>query len=430
MEQAAEAATVAVVPQDLLFVNGDLGAALDHQRRLLAEEVDSAPEEHVLQVDENAWAAALVERYEAEAPVLQPEDWSISKPEEIRVDVSHDQSRAIWSEGPVYISGFRVSVHVPFTGDAGVFGMRASSFTYNPPRGSVRGNEVVKVIEYPHDAQANIRGIADTFVSDLQQYLGWARSDIEAFNRTLEGEARGAISRRRERLIRLRDQVAEAGIPVRGEAGDRTYIASALVRRPGPPMARQAASTPMPLEPVLADQTFEHILEIVRSVGRDMERSPATYREMGEEDLRQVIVAMLNTHYRGETTAEAFNLTGKTDILVRHEGRNLFIAECKVWSGAKGFSATIDQLFGYAAWRDTKLAVVMFVRQADLTAVIEAARTALENHPQFLEPGQVSEETELRATMTWAGDDRRHADLNVFLVHLPPVEARRGRRQR
>jgi hypothetical protein len=196
-------ATVAVVPQNLLFSKGDLRAALDHQLHLLGEEVDTAPEEHVLQVDESAWVAALVERYQVEAPVLQPEDWSMSKPEEIRVDVSHDQSRAIWSEGPVYISGFRVSVHVPFTGDAGVFGMRASSFTYNPPRGSVCGNEVVKVIEYPHDAQANIRGIADTFVSDLQQYLGWARSDIDAFNGALEGQACGAISRRRERLLIL-----------------------------------------------------------------------------------------------------------------------------------------------------------------------------------------------------------------------------------
>jgi hypothetical protein len=419
------------VPQELLFSTGDLRAALDHQLRVLVEEVDSAPEQHVLQVDEGAWAAALVERYQVDAPALQPEDWSISKPEEIRVDVSHDPSRSIWGEGPALISGFRVSVHVPFTGDAGVFKMQASSFSFNPPRGSVQGHDVVKVIDYPHDASANIRGIADQFVSDLQRYLGWARSDIEAFNRTLDGQARGAISRRRERLLRLHDQVAQAGIPVRGESGGKTYIASTLVRRPAPPpLAMQPTSAPMPLEPVLADERFEHILEIVRSVGRDMERSPATYREMGEEDLRQIIVAALNTHYRGETTAEAFNLTGKTDILVRHEGRNLFIAECKVWSGAKGFSDTIDQIFRYAAWRDTKLAVVMFVRQADLSAVAEGARSALENHPQFVESRPATEETELRATMSWPGDDRRHADLNVFLVHIPPVEARRGRRQR
>jgi hypothetical protein len=33
----------------------------------------------------------------------------------------------------------------------------------------------------------------------------------------------------------------------------------------------------------------------------------------------------LNTHYAGRAHAEAFNHGGKTDILIRHEGRNLFI---------------------------------------------------------------------------------------------------------
>lgn len=33
---------------------------------------------------------------------------------------------------------------------------------------------------------------------------------------------------------------------------------------------------------------------------------------------------------------------GETDILIRHENRNLFVAECKNWVGARGFSDTTD----------------------------------------------------------------------------------------
>ena len=47
-----------------------------------------------------------------------------------------------------------------------------------------------------------------------------------------------------------------------------------------------------------------------------------------------MLVDALNTHYRGKATAEAFNFHGKTDILIRHDNQNLFIAECKYWSGA------------------------------------------------------------------------------------------------
>ena len=66
-------------------------------------------------------------------------------------------------------------------------------------------------------------------------------------------------------------------------------------------------------------------------------------------------------------------MSGKTDILVRYENQNLFIAECKFWSGKAGFSETVDQLFRYRAWRDTKLAIVMFVRERDLTTIVEKA---------------------------------------------------------
>jgi hypothetical protein len=127
----------------------------------------------------------------------------------------------------------------------------------------------------------------------------------------------------------------------------------------------------------------------------------------------------LNTHYEGRAHAEAFNVQGKTDILIRHEGRNLFICECKFWNGSEGFSGTIDQLFRYTGWRDTKLAVVMFVREKGLTAILKKARTTLEAHQQFVAWKTAAEETELRATMHWPGDDDRHADLNVFFVHTP-----------
>jgi hypothetical protein len=64
-----------------------------------------------------------------------------------------------------------------------------------------------------------------------------------------------------------------------------------------------------------------------------------------EGDLRQVLLVALKPSYPGQVTAETFNFTGKTDILVRHDDRNIFIAECKIWSGAKGFAEAIDQLF-------------------------------------------------------------------------------------
>jgi hypothetical protein len=82
-----------------------------------------------------------------------------------------------------------------------------------------------------------------------------------------------------------------------------------LVRRPTPSLPEpRADDKPPQLEPVLDERVFEHILSVIRMQGQQMEQSPALRR---------------TAH------AEGFNNQGKTDILIRHEGRNLFICECK-----------------------------------------------------------------------------------------------------
>jgi len=407
-----------------LFSDGDLRNALEGHARGMEAEIAKAPEDHLLQADEGEWVGALAERYRVDVPELHRDKWWMDKPAEIKVDVSGDPNRAIFDYSrPVLIPGIRVVVHVPFTGEADIFKFRPSQFTLNPPSGAeIRNGEVIIPVTYPADAPRDVKAEAEGVLRTIETWLGFARNNTDEVNRTLEQRARQAIQARRQRVQQTYERLHETGIPMRKpEEEPKTYIADALVRRPSPSIPPASATTrAIELEPVLSDAVYEHILEVIRGAGEAMERSPKTYAGMGEEDRRQVLLTALNTHYRGQTTAEAFNMKGKTDILVRHpEGRNLFIGECKFWEGVKGFIATIDQLFGYAAWRDTKLATVMFVREKDLTGVVEKAREALERHGQFVELGDAANETELRATMSWPGDDRRHADLNVFFVHVP-----------
>lgn len=93
---------------------------------------------------------------------------------------------------------------------------------------------------------------------------------------------------------------------------------------------------------------------------------PSIYKDKGEEDLRDHIIMTLDPNFEyGSVTGETFNKTGKTDIQLRHDSSVVFIAECKFWTGEKGFLRTIDQLLNYLTWRDTKTSVIMFVRQKD-----------------------------------------------------------------
>lgn len=152
-----KASTLIGVPADLLFNDGHLSTSLDEQARKLVAEVEAAPADHVLQTDAEEWAAALVRRWSVQVPKLDVDAMWQDEPKEVQVDVRHDGMRAILDYSqPAWWPGFRVTVHIPFTGEADVFRLRPNSYTYNPPRANVGPNEITEVIEYPHKRPVDI----------------------------------------------------------------------------------------------------------------------------------------------------------------------------------------------------------------------------------------------------------------------------------
>ena len=152
-----------------------------------------------------------------------------------------------------------------------------------------------------------------------------------------------------------------------------------------------------------------------------MERAPETYYGWGEEDRRQVLILMLNTQYTGKAMAEAFNGDGKTDILIRDEDKNVFIGECKFYEGPETVNETLDQIFGYATWRDVKLAMIFFIDRVSFTQAIGRIRETVGASAQFRAWIAVrgEPESEFRAQMAWPGDEQRLVTMHVSAFHTP-----------
>lgn len=115
---------------------------------------------------------------------------------------------------------------------------------------------------------------------------------------------------------------------------------------------------------------YEHILKLIDNMAMVMVRDPSTFSEKGEEVLRSHLLVQLNAQYSGHATAETFNKHGKTDILIRIDGINVFIAECKFWKGPKSLTTAIDQLLGYTSSPDTKVAIIIFNRNKNSSNTI------------------------------------------------------------
>jgi hypothetical protein len=121
---------------------------------------------------------------------------------------------------------------------------------------------------------------------------------------------------------------------------------------------------------------------------------------------------------------EVENGNGKTDILVRHQNRNVFIAECKFWPGPRKFDKAIDQLLGYTTWRDTKAAIILFITSKDATAAIHSAGGRLTAHAACKEAPVPAEPYERRDyRFTSPDDNQRVISLALLPVIVPKKQS-------
>jgi len=403
-----------------LFCNTELRDIIASQKNMMKEEINQLDVNQLLNASQSDLIDYLVSKYSIEPPVLQREAWSASE-QEVQIDVRHDRNRYISDRGrAVLIPGQRIVVEVPVSGDIELFHAQPSSFTSAPPRALLKGSALFLSFDIPHDStETNVRHETERTLNDIEKYLSWIRNDLNGFKQTLSSEAERTIAARRERILANQGRVASLGIPlkVRSDA-PRTYVAPNVRRKVVPtlPAVKSIAYEP---EPTLDMDNYEHILSVMQNMAHVMERSPSAFQSMGEEDLRQHFLVQLNGQFEGMATGETFNVNGKTDILLRANGKNVFIGECKFWKGPKHYRETIDQLLGYTAWRDTKTAILVFNRGTAMSTVMAGIHAATISHSNYKKKVTWNHESGFRYVFHHAGDQNREFLLTVIVFDVP-----------
>lgn len=164
----------------------------------------------------------------------------------------------------------------------------------------------------------------------------------------------------------------------------------------------------------MAEQDYREALRVLRDQAIALERTPSLAAKLKEEEIRDVLLIGLNGQFEGKAGGELFNGGGKTDILIRVDNRNIFIGECKVWHGEKSMDEAHEQLFSYLVWRDTKAAILLFIRNKDVTAVIRKAVAKIWKHPNFKRDRLSNREGEYEFTMHASDDPEREIHLTFI----------------
>jgi len=401
-----------------LFCSRALSDVFEQRLADLRNAIVALDDKTVLQSPAEQLCSWLVGKYGFESLILDSDGLTVSQ-DETDVDVSHRfEYVVIDRDRPTYVRGTELTFHVPVEGDVELFRYRASTFSMNPPRATVRQGELQMSYAVLNDDASAVRKQFDHDFAQLKEHLTWSVRDVQQFNQRVGEQARKLIEQRRVKIAGDKELVTSLGFPVRRrEDAPQTYVAPEIRRKVRPSMPNVA--TGGRLEPALSDDEYEHILSVVSNMVVVMERSPKAFEHMNEEDIRTHFLVQLNGQYEGQATGETFNFEGKTDILIRVEGKNIFVAECKFWHGPKVLQDTITQLLSYATWRDSKLAILLFNRGKSLSNVLEKTAGAVEQHPSFARRLQYDSETGFRFLINHRDDPERLLTLTVLVFDVP-----------
>lgn len=394
-----------------LFSSTDWFSVCDARKKAMRDEIDALDPERLL----NTSVETAVQHYIEETAIEVPE---IDRANLV-VD-SREVSRLINDYGrQITVTTTVIDIIVPFEGAADAFGIRPSTYLMSAPHALVANGKLVFTVDAHNRDHTQVRQEIEGTLDDIEHNLNNLRTNVEAFRKEVPRLAHEWIEGRRAKLLTDRNLVAALGYKLKERTDSpRTYAPPEIRRKISPRLAPIGAA-PFKPEPALATTDYEHILSVIHNMAIAMERSPSAFKDLDEEALRFQFLVPLNGHYEGAASGEAFNYEGKTDILIRVDGRNVFIAECKFWGGPKRLTDTIDQLLRYTSWRDTKTAIIIFNRNKDFTKVLEAIPPTCEAHPNYLRSVSRHGETSFRYAFCHRDDANRELTLAVLAFDVP-----------
>lgn len=418
--------------RDRLFTYGSLAASLDANKRRIRELVDAIPREQFLSTSPDTLCEHVVAQLTVE-PLVFYEDQMTMEHSETKLDVTNRFEYGGSLGGcPMQVGGYLLKFHIPFAGDPALWPIQPSSFSTNPPRGEVDAGRKLLTLSFANTAQTDeawFKQQLESALNSIRQSVSTQFSEIQQYNASLPRAVQEAVAHRRNQLAKLHGLVSSFSIPLAKKPGMPEYKPVDLTHR------RQIRLPKVPVagfkpEPAISDELYEAILANIRHMGATFEGTPQTYQPLGEEGLRDIVLASLNSVYEGRATGEAFRHYGKTDICIEEDTRSAFVGECKLWDGEQVVVRALEQLLDYLTWRDCKAALVIFNKAAAGFAVIQdKIGTTLPAHANFVreKPGQPA--GEWRFVFRSREDAGQEVTVQVFCFNLFVSSARAGRRR-
>ncbi len=405
------------------FEQYDLSSVLKARSEKIRSRIDTFTDDEIMGNDLKILAHNVCEEFRIEPLVLHTEDTE-------RRDVRNGKIRK-WFDPARYwmpggrgeyreVDGVTLTFVFPFSGSRFLFECRASKFYMSHyPDVSLEQAEISFQYQYATE-DTKQEGWKETVLKRLyeditmiKQGIEWTNADVANYNHGFDQRILTLLETRRSKIEAYYNVAKMFDVSVKKTAYGSRVISP--VKRHIYPMAHQYGAQEKTY--CIETSNYEEILAVIRNAGATMERTPNSYKSMGEEALRNVLLTSLNSCFMGAATGEAFRNAGKTDICIEAETRAAFVAECKMWTGEKEVRAAIAQLDSYLTWRDCKTALIYFVRRKDFLAVAKKMEDILQRQEDV---SQVSalDTNEYKCFLASTSCPGQRKEIRVFMFNM------------
>ena len=357
------------------FCGADTRNYFESSYNSLKNEVEQMSDAEIVSCDFQEWSTYLADKY-AITPVTLFETSIERTLTETKVKKSNPFRGHPYEPDYFEVDGVRVTFKIPFDGNPDLFELQPSSRIltrfatehFLEPHGEKCGSFTLDFEYTKQELQDKGETMAyyvqkqfDHEFGNYKTMVGYVNAEVASFNNGLTTSALRLLEERKKKADSFSAISAALQIPLttsKNAPNTKPIPLKRIVRQP----SVKPTIPPAPTEPYISDGDYENINNIISMCGTTMEKTARTYYANTEEELRDHLLAALNTHYDA-ATGETFRKIGKTDIHIEFENKAAFIGECKIWHGERMFQDAIQQVINYSTWRDLKVSVIIFNKE-------------------------------------------------------------------
>lgn len=401
------------------FNDWDLAIVLGANKQEMVKKIDAFKNEEIMANDLEVLASNLYEEFRIEPVEIMDEEFSKRHIKQAKIKKWIEPFyRDSYGREYAEVDGIVMIFYFPFTGEEDLFKYRASTFALGPyPNISISQGFVSLRYEYSLKEMQGERAKDSALeklehdIKDIRDGISYANKDVESYNASLQKQALHFLEEKKKKVESFFSVANMFEVPVKKSAYAETHVP---LQRKIVPIAHEYKKEDIYS---ISDANYADILATIKHMGSTYERTPRSYKDMKEEDLRNTLLAALNGTYLGGAVGEAFRNNGKTDICIEEKNRAAFVAECKMWTGQKAIADALKQLDSYLTWRDCKTALIYFVRKKDFLAILQTAEEALRAIPEMRQV-QVLDKNEFKCCMVSTQNPGQQIQVRVMLFNM------------